>query len=104
VLQIIAFAACAAVSGWMHIRWRRLDEYDRARVWKHYGWFSALMCIGCCAGAVSFAAWAEWLRYYYLSDWKSNDIVDGNDRFYKAQSSYALVSSGAACQMQNTTC
>jgi hypothetical protein len=89
---------CAAVSGRMHFRWRRMDEYDQSRVWKHYGWFSALMCLGGCTGALSFAFWAEWLRSLYNSDfWTPDDMLDGNERFKIAQTSYAVVSCRDAC-------
>lgn len=50
--------------------WRKLDDADRCRVWKYYGWFSGLMCIGCLTGAVSYAGWAVFLVNYY--DSKSN--------------------------------
>jgi hypothetical protein len=40
----------------MFYRWRRMDEYDRGRVWRLYGWFTALMACGSCVGAVAWAA------------------------------------------------
>jgi hypothetical protein len=76
----------------MHFLWRRLDEYDRGRVWKHYGWFSGLMSIGCCAGAASFGAWLGWLREYYASHWTAIDMKAGTARFFEAQTAYAHVS------------
>ena len=36
--------------------WRRMDEEGRQRVWRLYGWFTALMMCGSCFGAVSWAA------------------------------------------------
>jgi hypothetical protein len=40
----------------MFYRWRRMEEEDRARVWRLYGWFSGLMACGSCIGAVAWAA------------------------------------------------
>ena len=39
----------------MFVRWWRLDEDGRQDVWRLYGVFTALMCVGSCVGA---AAWA----------------------------------------------
>jgi hypothetical protein len=36
--------------------WRRMEEEDRGRVWRLYGWFTALMACGSCVGAVAWAA------------------------------------------------
>ena len=33
-----------------------MDEYDRGRVWRLYGWFTALMACGSCVGAVAWGA------------------------------------------------
>jgi hypothetical protein len=40
----------------MFYRWRRMEEDDRGRVWRLYGWFTALMACGSCVGAVAWAA------------------------------------------------
>jgi hypothetical protein len=48
-------------------RWWRLDDYDRGRIWKHYGWFCGLMCFGSCAGTVSYAAISSFFDNYYKS-------------------------------------
>jgi hypothetical protein len=54
-VQIGAFCLRATVSACMFTRWWRLDEEGRRNVWRLYGVFTALMCVGSCAGA---AAWA----------------------------------------------
>jgi len=41
----------------MFLRWRRMAEEDRRRVWRLYGWFSGLMCLGSVFGAVTWGAW-----------------------------------------------
>jgi hypothetical protein len=40
----------------MFYLWRRMDEEDRGRVWRLYGWFSGLMMCGSCVGALAWAA------------------------------------------------
>jgi len=54
-VQIGAFGLSAVASGCMFTLWWRLGEEGRRDVWRLYGVFTALMCIGSCAGA---AAWA----------------------------------------------
>lgn len=71
--QSAAFVVCAAASGWMFWRWKRLDAADRSRVWKHYGWFSGLMSSGCILGAVAQPAWAAFLIDFYGSRMNAND-------------------------------
>jgi hypothetical protein len=48
-------------------RWWRLDGYDRARIWKHYGLFCGLMLVGSSTGAASFAALTFFLVNYFKS-------------------------------------
>jgi hypothetical protein len=67
LLQSAACLICAVASGSMLRRWWRLDDYDRARIWKHYGLFCGLMCFGSCAGAVSYAALSFCFDGYYKS-------------------------------------
>jgi len=49
----------------MFVRWWRLDEDDRRRVWLLYGWFSGLMCVGSVFGAVAWAAWMQFLLAFF---------------------------------------
>ena len=51
--QIAALMLCAVASGALFALWRRLPDDDRARVWKHYGWFTGLTCAGCCMAVLS---------------------------------------------------
>jgi hypothetical protein len=67
ILQSAACLLCAVASGYMLRRWRRLDDYDRGRIWKHYGLFCGLMCFGSCAGAVAYAAMYSFLDGFYQS-------------------------------------
>ncbi len=34
---------------------------ERRRVWRLYGWYSALMMCGSCVGAVTWAAWMQFI-------------------------------------------
>jgi hypothetical protein len=66
----------------MFYRWRRMEEEDRGRVWRLYGWFTALMACGSCVGAVAWAA-----RMMELAnEYKGNTISDMAQRL----SLYAL--------------
>ena len=38
-----------------------MEEEHRQRVWVLYGWFSGLMCVGSVFGAVTWAAWMQYL-------------------------------------------
>jgi len=49
----------------MFLRWRRMAEEDRRRVWRLYGWFSGLMCLGSVFGAVTWAAWMMTLVWIF---------------------------------------
>ncbi len=68
---------CAAASGCMFWRWWRLDAYDRQRVWPNYGRFSAVVCVGSVAGAVSAVTWALWLSGYHGADYQLMRMVAG---------------------------
>ena len=95
VRQGTAFALCAVASGYMLRRWWRLDDSDRARIWKRYGLFCGLLCCGSCAGAVCFPAFAQFLVNYYASErpaFTSSVVVNGPQDF-EAAFSYSRVSS-----------
>jgi hypothetical protein len=40
----------------MFYRWRRMAKEDQQRVWRLYGWYSALMLCGSCFGVVAWAS------------------------------------------------
>ena len=56
----------------MFYRWRRMEEEDRGRVWRLYGWFTALMACGSCFGAVAWAAYMMLL----VNGFKGNNSED----------------------------
>jgi len=51
----------------MFVRWWRLEEDDRRRVWLLYGWFSGLMCVGSVFGAVAWASRMQFLLVRFSS-------------------------------------
>ncbi len=54
--QIAFYCVSALAGGTMFYRWRRMEEEDRGRVWRLYGWFTALMACGSCFGVVAWTA------------------------------------------------
>ena len=44
-----------------------MKEEDRQRVWRLYGWFSGLMCVGSVFGAITWAAWMQFLVLFFKS-------------------------------------
>jgi len=64
-MQVAAFCVSALGSGTMFVRWWRLEEDDRRRVWLLYGWFSGLMCVGSVFGAVAWAMWMQVLLIFF---------------------------------------
>ena len=51
--QAVMYAVSAAVSAYFFAMWKRADADLRSRVWRRYGWFSALAFVGSCAGLVT---------------------------------------------------
>ena len=47
------YAVSATVSAYFFAMWKRADADLRSRVWRRYGWFSALAFSGSCAGLVT---------------------------------------------------
>jgi hypothetical protein len=50
----------------MFFRWRRLDVEGRRRVWRLYGWYSALMLCGSCIGVATWWAWMQRLTLTFI--------------------------------------
>jgi hypothetical protein len=69
----------------MFYRWRRMEEEDRGRVWRLYGWFTALMTCGSCFGAVSWAAWMMLLANAYKGSF-IEDTAQATSLFFLAYS------------------
>jgi hypothetical protein len=64
----------------MFYRWWRMEEEDRGRVWRLYGWYSGLMACGSCFGAVAWAAWMLLLVNFYKAN-TSTDPVQRSSLF-----------------------
>ena len=56
------YAVSAAVSAFFFATWKRLDDDLKSRVWRRYGWFSALAFVGSVGGLVTAVAD---IRYRY---------------------------------------
>ena len=41
---------------------------EKEFIWRHYGWFTGLICCGCCVAVVSYYAYAQFLVSYYSSE------------------------------------
>jgi len=74
----------------MFYRWRRMEEEDRGRVWRLYGWFTALMACGSCVGAVAWAAYMTSLVNGYKGNTMIEDPVQNASLFALAYSWYAV--------------
>lgn len=63
--------------------WWRMDGERRQRVWSLYGWFLALMLCGSCFGAVTWAAWMQFLSnsIFGRSDTRGDDSASPSLRF-----------------------
>jgi hypothetical protein len=66
------FCVSAVAGGTMFYRWWRMEKDGRGRVWRLYGWFTALMACGSCVGA---AAWAASMMNL-ANNYKGNTIED----------------------------
>jgi hypothetical protein len=88
--QSAAFVVSAAAGGTMFVRWWRLDTQDRPRIWKYYGWFTGLIFLGSCTGAVSNIAWSQWLANYQLTDYDPANLRDVSE-LVEATSAYSRV-------------
>jgi hypothetical protein len=52
-VQIFLFCSCAIASGVMFLAWLRLRSEQKKKVWKFYGWYAALACIGSLFGVAT---------------------------------------------------
>jgi hypothetical protein len=58
------YAVSALVSAYFFLMWKRAGADVKSRVWRRYGWFSALAFFGSIAGLVTAAADIQ-LRYFF---------------------------------------
>ena len=54
--QIAAYCVSAFAGGIFFFLWRLMSTENRRRVWRLYGWYSALMFCGSCFGVLTWAA------------------------------------------------
>ena len=70
----------------MFLRWWRMGEDSRRRVWLLYGWFSGLMFCGSCCGVISSVAWMRVSELYITNNHPTSTLTS-----VEFWSNYALV-------------
>ena len=76
----------ALAGGFMFYRWWCIAEDDRGRVWRLYGWFSALMACGSCFGIVAWSSKMTALATGHMA----NSYEDPAQRFSTLVLTYSL--------------
>jgi hypothetical protein len=71
-VQILLFCTCAIASGVMFLAWRRLRSEQKKKVWRFYGWYAALACIGSVFGIASECLGIKYERSIALSSASQN--------------------------------
>ena len=79
----------------MFYKWWRLDDGARRRVWRLYGWFTGLMLCGSCFGAVTWAAWMQFLVNFftgenYLTNRNFTEWMKSFERAYAWRSAFTV--------------
>jgi hypothetical protein len=71
-LQIFLYCTCAIASGVMFLAWRRLRSEQKKKVWRFYGWYAALACIGSVFGIAAECLGIKYERSIALSSAAQN--------------------------------
>lgn len=71
----------------MFHRWFRLDDYNRQKIWRLYGWLTGLMACGSCFGIVAWSTWMLCLVNLYRSKLQG---VDDNERMALTARGYSF--------------
>ena len=71
VMQVVSFALAAVYSAMWFLRWA--TDRVKNRMWAQLGWFSGLVCAGCVAGSVAWAANMQNNAFFYYES-KAHDI------------------------------
>jgi hypothetical protein len=75
----------------MFAKWWRMDEEQRQRMWRLYGWFTALSCCGSCCGAATWLLYAPSLAAAFVSNAAAPDSpTTGADRSASEALQYRL--------------
>jgi hypothetical protein len=61
------YCLSALAGGTMFCMWWRTGQEGRRRVWRLYGWFTALMLVGSCSGIATWLTWMQRLTYLFSS-------------------------------------
>jgi hypothetical protein len=63
-LLIASFALSALASGCLHVKWWFLSDVVKGKVWRMYGPFTGLMCVGSVFGCLTWVSNLKFLAYY----------------------------------------
>jgi hypothetical protein len=63
-ILISAFCISALASGFLHVKWWLMNDAAKGKVWRMYGPFTGLMCIGSVFGCVAWSANMRFVAYY----------------------------------------
>ena len=72
----------------MFLRWWRIEEEHRQRVWVLYGWFCGLMCVGSVFGAVTWAADMQYLGFQFIFYASGGGFTPAQAQSLQAQDQY----------------
>jgi len=72
--QAVMYAVSAVVSAYFFAMWKRADADVKSRVWRRYGWFSALAFFGSIGGLVTAAADIQHRSIFQRAIFSSRDI------------------------------
>lgn len=76
----MASLLCAAASGTMFAKWKKLSTESRLRIWELYGWFCGLMFLGSMILALSIVAWIGFLVNFYVADTNATNSASQTER------------------------
>jgi hypothetical protein len=76
----MASLLCAAASGIMFAKWKKLSAESRLRIWELYGWFCGLMFLGSMILALSIVAWMGFLVNFYVADSNAMNTASQTER------------------------
>jgi hypothetical protein len=83
VPQVAAYCVSALAGGTAFFLWWRIEEQERRRVWRLYGWFSGLMLVGSCFGIATWLTWMQRLVYRFHGESVTADS-QADEMLYRA--------------------
>ena len=65
IVQAVFYCISAAISAFFFVKWRQADADSKSRIWRRYGLFCSLICVGSCGGALASSTEIQ-ERYYFV--------------------------------------